>query len=151
MRLASLVFLITLCGGPAVAGSALAPFSPTLPEGIGEVADWQIVSGEFETTEARGAYMFYVNPSRAAMYQLMRYQLEFTDPGSRPARQRRGAERVAFVRRPGSREPIECWEKRSLGATPVWRRIGAGTEEYKAEMAALLYVLGVHRAVRFAE
>jgi hypothetical protein len=151
MRLASLVFLILACGGAAVAGGALAPFSPALPEGIGDVTGWQIVNGEFETAEARGAYMFYVNPSRAAMYQLMRYQLEFADPGSRPVRQRGGAERVAFVRRPGVREPIECWEKQALGTTPAWRRIGEGTEEYDAEMAALLYVLGVHRAVRLAE
>lgn len=151
MRLVPLVLAAVTCAGPLLAQGGGTSFASSLPEEIGDVTGWQIVNGEFETTEARGAYMFYVNPARSAMYQLMRYHLESTAAGSRLSLARGAGERVAFVRRPGVREPIECWEKQAPGARPAWRRIGAGTEEYKIEMAALMYVLGVHRAVRSRE
>lgn len=151
MRLGVFTLLALSCARLAAAQPAVSPFGPSLPQDIGDVAGWEVVSGEFETVDARGAYMFYVNPERLAMYQLMRYQLEFKSAGAGPSRQRPRAERVAFVRHPGVREPIECWEKQAPGGTTAWRRISAGTDEYTLEMAALMYMLSVHRAARSAE
>ena len=149
MRLRVVALVFVAWTSPAVAQSEDPSFAPLLPEGItGDVAGWEIVSGEFETATARGAYRFYVNPARTAMYQLMRYRVEFVGATHVSARARGSAERVAFVRHPGVREPIACWEKQMPGVTPAWRRIGSATEEYKLEMQVLMYVLGVHRAAR---
>jgi hypothetical protein len=146
LRLAALLLL----AGPVLAhGQGWdAAFALVLPEGVGDVTGWQSVTGDFETEAARGAYRFYVNPARAAMYQLMRYRVELLGPAGAP--RRTDAERVAFVRRPGVREPIACWEKQPEGASPAWREIAAGTEEYRVEMGVLMQVLAVHRAARAA-
>jgi hypothetical protein len=126
-------------------------FAPVLPEGVGKVTGWQIVTGDFETATARGAYRFYVNPARAGMYQLMRYRVEVRGAAGAAGRERGSAERVAFIRRPGVREPMACWERQPAGASSAWRELQAGTEEYKFEMGMLIQVLGVHRAARAAE
>jgi hypothetical protein len=136
-----------LLAGAARAAPAdgFALFAPTLPESVGDVSLWAIESGEFETETARGAYRFYVNPQRLAMYQLMRYRVELRVATS-PEEQRRGvAERVAFIRRPGMREPMACWERLPGDAT-TWREISAGTAEYQLEMSVLMRVLAAHRS-----
>jgi hypothetical protein len=143
--------LLVACAVPASAQVAAGSFAPVLPEGVGDVAGWEVVTGEFATRTARGAYLFYVNPDRPALYQLMRYRVELLDAAGAPARGRVVAERVAFVRRPSVREPIICWEKQAPGVTPAWRRLDAGTDEYKTEMFVLLSVIAVHRAAREAE
>ena len=150
MRL-RLAALLLLAGTGLAHGQGSDPaFAPILPEGVGDVTGWQLVTGDFETETARGAYRFYVNPARAAMYQLMRYRVEFLAPAGTARRERTDAERVVFVRRPGVREPIACWEKQPPGASPAWREIAAGTEEYRFEMGVLMQVLAVHRAARVA-
>ena len=133
------------------AGSADAAsgFSTSLPGAVGDVSSWEIVTGSFETDEARGAYLLYVNPARSAIYQLMRYRVELRKAVS-PEEQRRGvAERVAFVARPGVREPMLCWERLG-GEAPPWREVAPGTPEYVLEMSVLVRVLAVHRAARTA-
>jgi len=123
-------------------------FAPTPPEGIGDVSRWQVVAGDFDTRRARGEYRFYVNPSRPAMYQLMRYRVQFLE-GATDEEQRRGpAERVAFIRQPGVREPMALWERGPAGADPAWLEVAAGTNAYRLEMGVLIRVLGVHGAVR---
>lgn len=142
-----LAALLLLAGTAVARGEGPAPaFAPLLPEGVGDVTGWEVVTGEFETRVARGAYRFYVNPARAAMYQLMRYRVELLDPAGAP--RRTDAERVVFVRRPGVREPIACWEKQPEGASAAWREVAAGTDEYRVEMGVLMQVLAVHRAAR---
>jgi hypothetical protein len=128
-------------------GSAL--FAPTLPEGAGDVSGWEVVAGSFETQTERGAYRFYVNPQRSAMYQLMRYRVELRAPTNLQEQQRGIAERVAFIRRPGSVEPMLCWE-RLPGDEPAWREVAAGTAAYVLEMNVLIRVLAAHRAARWA-
>jgi hypothetical protein len=126
-------------------GSAL--FAPTLPPSVGDVSRWEIENGLFETETARGAYRLYVNPQRSAMYQLMRYRVELRVATS-PEEERRGvAERVAFIRRPGVREPMDCWERMPGDAT-VWREVAPGTGEYLLEMNVLMRVLAAHRAAQ---
>jgi hypothetical protein len=148
MRLGSIVLAFVAGAGPAMAQDAGPAFAFALPEGVGDVAAWETVSGEFETETMRGAYRFYVNPVRAAMYQVMRYRVELVGAAGVSARARGSAERVAFVRRPGAREPLACWERQAPGVTPAWRRIGAETEEYRREMTVLMQVLAVHRMAR---
>jgi hypothetical protein len=131
----------------APAQQPAADFAPTLPPGIVDVSHWQVVTGSFETTTARGAYLFYVNPARGALYQLMRYRVELTVPATPEERSRSSAERVAFIARPETREPMLCWE-RTPGATPAWRQVAPGTSEYNLEMSVLVRLLAVHRSAR---
>ena len=83
------------------------------------------------------------------MYQLMRYRVELLDADS--AREQGSAERVAFVRQPGSREPLLCWRHEPPGTVPAWHQVQPGTDEYQLEMATLMQVLAVHRAIRRGE
>jgi len=136
---------------PVAGQDADLDFAPVLPEGVGNVTGWQVITGDFETANARGAYRFYVNPVRAAMYQLMRYRVELRGPAAAARPSRGGAERVAFVRHPGAHEPMACWERQPPGATPEWRRLEARTEEYDVEMGVLIQVLAVHREARTAQ
>ena len=121
-------------------------FAAVLPEGVADVNGWEIVSGEFETATARGAYRFHVNPRRQALYQVMRYRVELLAPSTSLQRSRRLSERLAFVHRPGTAEPLRCWAREPTGTVPPWRKLDAGTDEYQLEMALLMQVLAVHRA-----
>jgi hypothetical protein len=123
------------------------PFAATLPASIDDVSGWQMVTGSFETGTERGSYRLYVNPARAALYQLMRYRIELVGVMSPQEQRRGGAERVAFIRHPGVREPMVCWERLG-GAVPGWREVPADTDEYRLEMGILMRVLNAHRAAR---
>ena len=135
-------------GAPPL-GPGAGPFAPTLPAAVSDVSGWDIVTGEFETTAERGSYIFYVNPARKALYQLMRYRVELRNPESPEERRRGWAERVAFIPRPGVREPMLCWE-RLVGAEPAWREVPSETPAYVLEMRVLMRVLAVHRTARLA-
>jgi hypothetical protein len=146
MRLRLAAALLLLGALRAAAQSGAGAFAPTLPDGIGDVSRWQLVTGDFDTRQARGAYRFYVNPARLAMYQLMRYRVQLLEGATSEERRRGPAERVAFVRRPGVREPMALWERGPEGADPAWREVAAGTNAYRLEMGVLLRVLGAHGA-----
>jgi hypothetical protein len=151
MRLAPATCLLLALAAPPAARGADGRFAARLPEAVGDVASWERITGEFETEAARGSYRFYVNPARRAMYQLMRYRVELLGPRTGAQARRGAAERVAFVPRPGTPEPMLFWARRPPGTTPAWREIGAGTDEYRAEIGVLMEVLGVHRAARAAQ
>jgi hypothetical protein len=152
LRLAAVLVLLALLGAlRAAAQAGIGDFAPTLPDGIGDVSRWQLVTGDFDTRRARGEYRFYVNPARTAMYQLMRYRVQLLEGATDEERRRGPAERVAFVRQPGAREPMALWERQPPGADPAWREIVAGTSAYRLEMGVLMRVLGVHRVARTAE
>ncbi len=138
MRRTAFAFVLLLAAaGPTRA----ADFAPTMPEGVADVSGWELVSGDFDTPGFRGDYRFYVNPQRQALYQVMRYHTS-TSGGTGEAL---GSERVAFVRRPGVREPMLCWERQPAGATLQWRVLEPGTPEYLAEMRTLMRVIAMHR------
>ena len=136
------LFLVASAAG-ALAQDA-ADFAPTLPPGVADVSAWQVVTGSFETTAARGTYLFYVNPARSGLYQLMRYRVELRAAATPEERDRSSAERVAFIPRPEVREPMLCWE-RTAGDAAAWKAVSAGTSEYNLEMRVLMRVLAVHR------
>ena len=150
MRLRLAAALLLVGSLRAAAQEAPEAFAPSLPDGVGDVSRWKLVTGDFETPKLRGEYRFYVNPARNAMYQLMRYRVDLLAATTAGERRRGGAERVAFVRRPGVREPMAFWEK-GVAGTPPWREILAGTDEYRMEVGVLMGVLGVHRAARTFE
>ena len=138
MRRAVLAVLLLL----AATGSARpSDFASTMPDGVADVSGWELVSGDFDTPGFRGDYRFYVNPRLQALYQVMRYH---TSTGLAPGEL--GAERVAFVRRPGTREPMACWERQPAGTVPQWRELAPGSAEYVAEMGTLMRVIAMHRA-----
>ena len=138
--------LLLLGSAPASPQDVGVTFAAVLPEGVTDVGGWETVSGEFETTAARGAYRFHVNPRRQALYQVMRYRVELLAPSTDLQRGRRLNERLAFVRSPGTAEPLRCWEREPAGTVPPGRELEAGTDEYRFEMALLMQVLAVHRA-----
>jgi hypothetical protein len=148
MRLAPAVGLLLALAARAAGQGGDGTFAATLPEGVGDVSRWLLVTGEFDADGSRGAYRLYVNPARQAMYQLMRYRVELLGTRRGGEAQRRSAERVAFVRRPGISEPMLLWESGAPGARPAWREIEAGTDEYRTELGVLMRVLSVHRAAR---
>jgi hypothetical protein len=150
MRCRLVLAFVLLGFAPASSQDAPPRFFAVLPEGVDDISGWQTVSGEFQTPAARGAYRFHVNPRRQALYQVMRYRVELMAPSSRLERARGSRERLAFVRRPGTAEPIRCWELRGPGADPRWRELQAGTPRYRLEMAMLMQVLAVHRAARMS-
>ena len=143
---------LLLAGVQQVAPSpepGVGPLAATLPGAVGDVSGWEVVTGEFETTAERGSYAFYISPTRRALYQLMRYRVELRNPESPEERKRGRAERVAFIPRPGVREPMLCWE-RVAGPEPAWREVAAETPAYVLEMRVLMRVLAVHRTARIA-
>jgi hypothetical protein len=149
MRTWTLLFLLLLGTVPASsARDGLVPFASVLPPDVVDVSGWEIITGEFETARARGAYRFYVNPKLQGIYQLMRYQIQLLMPASPAESSRSSAERVVFVRQPGSREPLLCWEREPPGVTPAWRAVRPGTDEYQLEMSMVIRVLEVHQVTR---
>jgi hypothetical protein len=151
MRVCLLLGLLLLGCAPASAQDPPVTFATVLPAGVADVSGWETVSGDFETAIVRGAYRFHVNPRRQAMYQVMRYKVELLGPSASQQRPRGSRERLAFVRSPGTREPIRCWEREPAGTIPPWRELAAGSDEYQVEMAMLMQVLAVHRAARANE
>ena len=150
MRPLTLIGLLLLAAPNTSAQEVGDHFAADLPPGIGDVSRWETVAGEFETKDVRGSYIFYVNPTRQALYQLMRYRVHLLAPHSQLERQRGSSERVAFVERPGSREPLLCWQLETPNGVSVWSPLRPGTAEYKMEMGVLMQVLAIHRALRLA-
>jgi hypothetical protein len=122
--------------------AAQADFAASMPEGVAGVTGWEQVSGDFELPGFRGSYRFYVNPARQALYQVMRFRTATGGARGEPL----DPERVAFVPRPGVREPMLCWVRLPAGAATPWRAIAPGSEEYDGEMAMLMRVLAAHRS-----
>jgi hypothetical protein len=150
MRRSLVVAFVLLGFAPTFSQDAPDRFFAVLPKGVDDISGWETVSGEFQTPQARGAYRFHVNPRRQALYQVMRYRLELLAPSNRLERERGSSERFAYVHRPGTAEPIRCWELRGPGTEPRWRELQAGTPQYQLEMAVLMQVLAVHRAARLS-
>jgi len=146
MQVWLLTGLLLFGSAPASSQDVTPPFAVVMPDGVADVTGWETVSGEFATPVARGAYRFHVNPRRQALYQVMRYRVELLAPSTDLQRGRRLNERLAFVRSPGTAEPLRCWEREPAGTVPPGRELEAGTDEYRFEMALLMQVLAVHRA-----
>jgi hypothetical protein len=147
MRLTVAAALLLTAVARAAAQDPEPGFATTLPDAVGDVSAWEAITGDFEAARMRGSYVFYVNPARQAMYQLMRYRVELLGQADGDPRRAPG-ERVAFVRNPGAHEPMLIWARDGTGAQPAWRLLTSGTDEYKSEVGVLMGVIAVHRAAR---
>ncbi|HXB56868.1 MAG TPA: hypothetical protein VN461_19050 [Vicinamibacteria bacterium] len=152
------LFLLSLLAGaaaeePATRGDQLAEFTSPAPAGVDNVSEWEVVEGKFENTHAAGAYRFYVNPGRQALYQLMRYRVAFRAPLTEEERQNRSTEKLVWNGHPGERVPLLCWERvvATGGAPAYWRELSPGSTEYIWEMRVLIQVLSLHQTARKAE
>jgi hypothetical protein len=147
MRLAPALGLLCVVPVGLLAQQPGAGYAPSLPSAVGDVSRWEVVTGDFDAPKRmRGSYRFYVNPARLAMYQLMRYRVQLLNPAGDGGRG--SAERVAFVRHPGAREPMLIWVRE---APEAWRALVANTDEYRIEIGVVMGVLAVHRSARAGE
>jgi hypothetical protein len=140
---------------PACASSAgLTRSLPRAVPAAETVAGWEGVAGEVEDAEQVIVYELYVNPARPGLYEITRFRLDRRE-GTPEARQRRigRTETLVWNARPGTREPLACYERvsrrgwRTLWVRKwTWRRLVPGTPEYQAAMFTALRVYGLHRA-----
>jgi hypothetical protein len=146
--LAAAAVVLGLPCSPALAAGEPAGAKPLLPQEFASslpvlslpIDSWLTTQGAFERRGMKGAYLFYVNPRRPALFQLMRYRLSYVAPASDHERQREATERVVFNADPERRVPLQAWV-RSASEPSGWRALVHGTDEYRAEMGYLIRVL----------
>ena len=152
-RRAGLLLLAALA--PACASStALTRGLPRAVPAAETVAGWEGAAGEAEDGEHVIVYELYVNPLRPGLYEITRFRLDRLE-GAAEARQRRvgRTETLIWNARPGTREPLVCYERASRRGWRTlwlrkwsWRRLVPGSSEYQAAMFTALRVYGLHRA-----
>jgi hypothetical protein len=152
-RGAGLLLLAALA--PACATStALTRSLPRAVPGAETLAGWESAAGEAEDGERVVVYELYVNPLRPGLYEITRFRLDRLE-GAAPERRRRlgRTETLLWNERPGTREPLVCYERASRRGwrtlwlrRSTWRRLVPGTPEYQAAMFTALRVYGLHRA-----
>ena len=88
---------------------------------------WEKADGRAEVGEWSVVYALYVNPVRRGLYEVTRFRVA------------RETEKLLWNARPGSREPLVCYEwsgRRSWRTLWIrrwtWRRLLPGTEQYRA-------------------
>lgn len=141
----------------AAASAEAQALSGTLPEGTPSaqtLAAWERFDGQAEDGEWAVVYSLYVNPLRPGLYEVTRFRVDRLEP--RPgaaARRRADAEKLLWNARPGTREPLVCYERAPYRGWRTlwlrrwrWRRLTPGTPDYQAAMFSALRVYGLHRA-----
>jgi hypothetical protein len=142
----------------ALGASAQAqPLTGTLPDGPPSavtLAGWERADGQAEEADWAVVYSLYVNPLRPGLYEVTRFRVDRLQrrPGA-AARRRAETEKLLWNARPGTREPLVCYERapqrgwRTLWLRRwSWRRLTPGTSEYQGAMFTALRVYGLHRA-----
>jgi len=118
------------------------------------LAAWERADGEAEDGPQVVVYSLFVNPRRPGLYEVTRFRVDRIEgrPGARPRRVK-DTEKLIWNARPGTREPLVCWERaahrgwRTLWLRRwAWRRLAPGSAEYRAAMFTALRVYGLHRA-----
>jgi len=118
------------------------------------LAAWERADGEAEDGPQVVVYSLLVNPRRPGLYEITRFRVDRFEarPGARPRRVK-DSEKLIWNARPGTREPLVCWERvahrgwRTLWLRRWrWRRLAPGSAEYRAAMFTALRVYGLHRA-----
>ena len=121
-------------------------FALHLPAELPDLSAWQKVSGSAALTDGSASvtYEFYVNPTRAARYDVIRYRIVGWDggPGGSPYRP---TERLQWQAGDNDLRRYECSPGEGDGC--VWRQIERNTPEYHREMPVILWVLNVHRGL----
>ncbi|HET7294710.1 MAG TPA: hypothetical protein VFM88_19970 [Vicinamibacteria bacterium] len=133
-RVAALVLLVAPLGGATLSGS----LPPGVPDGA--ALGWERVTGDVAASDEAAVYEFYVNPARAAIYEVVRYR--FTGAG------RAEVEKLIWNRYPSDGVGPLCYAHEADGS---WRRLANGSPEYRGEMATAMRVYGLHRRARLGE
>lgn len=120
-------------------------FALHLPAGLPDTSGWQKVSGSAELTDSSAsvAYEFYVNPARAARYDVIRYRIVGWD-GGRGGPPYRPTERLQWHAGDNDLRRYECMP-RAEGC--AWREIERNSAEYHQEVPVIVWVLNVHRGL----
>jgi hypothetical protein len=141
----------------AAASAEAQALSGTLPEGTPSaqtLGAWQRLDGQGEDGEWAVVYALYVNPLRPGLYEVTRFRVDRLQrrPGA-AARRRAETEKLLWNSRPGTLEPLVCYERapqrgwRTLWLRRwKWRRLTPGTPDYQGAMFTALRVYGLHRA-----
>jgi hypothetical protein len=132
-------------GAMACAGHGLV-LSQDWPAGVPgpvEMAGWERIDGDVETTRGRAIYALYVDPRRGAIYTVTRYRVRWKELGAdgRP-RERTETEKYVWLRRRELGGAV-CFER---GTDGQWRELASGSAAFRAEMATSIAVYGLHRA-----
>jgi hypothetical protein len=148
---------VTLAMALGAAFAEAQALSGTLPEGAPSaqtLAAWQRLDGQAEDGEWAVVYALYVNPLRPGLYEVTRFRVDrlHRRPGA-AARRRADTEKLLWNARPGTREPLVCYERaphrgwRTLWLRRWrWRRLTPGMPDYQGAMFTALRVYGLHRA-----
>jgi len=114
-------------------GVAAADFIAPPPHPIAGFANYEVFQGEVASPRLKAGYRFYVDPSRAALFTVMRYRVRAMGAEATPT------EKFVWNERPGV--PLRCFEWTEAGEGGAWRELGAGGADYLREMATLRQVL----------
>jgi hypothetical protein len=121
-------------------------FVSHLPAEVPDTSGWQKVSGSAELTDGSASvtYEFYVNPARAARYDVIRYRIHGWkgDPGGPPYRP---TERLQWQAGNNDLRRYECVPGRS--GECAWRQLERDSVEYHSEFPIIMWVLSVHRGL----
>jgi len=118
------------------------------------LAAWERAGGEAMDGERVVVYELYVNPVRPGLYEVTRFRVDrFEGPAGGRTRRVKETEKLLWNARPGTREPLVCYERAArrgwppLGLRPwPWRRLDPGTAEYRSAMLTAIRVYNLHRA-----
>lgn len=124
--------LLTLLALPSAAGDLGESVPPGMPDARN--LGWEQITGDVATAVDGARYEFFVNPSRQAIYEVVRYR--FSRHGQ--------AETVKFLwnRYPTFGEGPACYSQEKDGS---WRRLSSSSLEYRDEMMTAMRVYSMHR------
>jgi hypothetical protein len=137
------LFVALVLAGARDLGLGLSATTPSTAPDAAAMRGWQRFIGHAETPTERVAYELYVNPRRAALYEVTRYHVTrlWKDAEGR-AQARVETEKFLWNSHPGA-EHLRCFELLGDG---TWVRMKTGSERYRFEMATAIHVYALHRS-----
>ena len=129
----------------------------SLPRGIpsaATLAGWERADGRADDGNWSVVYSLYVNPDRPGLYEVTRFRVgRVTARPGQPARRVDETEKLLWNARPGSRDPLVCYERAgrrrwwTFGIRRwSWRTLTPGTDAYRAAMFTAIRVYDLYRA-----
>jgi hypothetical protein len=149
------VLLLALLAPACATVSGLSRALPREVPPAETLATWERADGQAEDGEqAVVVYELYVNPLRPGLYEVTRFRVDRLQRRPGPAARRRAeTEKLLWNARPGTREPLVCYERAPHRGWQTlwlkrwrWRRLTPGTPDYQRAMFTALRVYGLHRA-----
>lgn len=137
--------VVALAVSAGLLAAAEAPLALRIPAGVpdGAALGWEKVSGEVETRTERVRYEFYVNPVRAAIYEVARYRMVRLSEREGGPHASAETEKLVWNARPGTGQVPLCF---ALQGDGVWKALLPGTAAYRGEMGTAMQVFGLHRS-----